>query len=140
MQDLPLNEYLANKTGLDIVLIDKLFYENSDEFEVAHKLIDKYGIEREKLGKIWGDYLGFAYVDPNKTIINHEYIDKIGLDFIRKNKVMPLYKFGKAVTVCISDPKNLYMQDKLEKKLGEIVSLVFCFPFDVEWCLFKLKL
>lgn len=125
-------EYLSDKTDIDFITIDELFERMPNVFDIASTLINIYGIEKEKLGKIWGDYLGFAYVDPNTTIVTRELIDKLGIDFIRKNKIMPLYKFGRAVTVCTPDPTNPYMQDKLEKMLDEIVSLVFCFPLDID--------
>lgn len=125
-------EYLSNKTGVDFLVIGELFERIPNVFDIAQTLINLYGIDRDKLGKIWGDYLGFAYVDPNTTIVNMEYVNKVGIDFVKKNKVIPLYKFGRAVTVSTSDPTNPFMQDRLEKMLDEIVSLVFCFPFDID--------
>ncbi len=132
-------KYLSEKTGIDELILDELYYDSSDIFNIAMNLIEKYNIDRTELGRLWGDFLGYAYVDPNTTIINMDLVKKLGKEFIVKNKVIPLYKFGKAVTVCTSEPDNIYMQDVIEKKLGEIVSLVFCFPFDVDWVLFKLK-
>lgn len=132
-------KYLSEKTGIDELILDELYYDSSDIFNIAMNLIEKYNVDRTELGRLWGDFLGYAYVDPNTTIINMDLVKKLGKEFIVKNKVIPLYKFGKAVTVCTSEPDNIYMQDVIEKKLGEIVSLVFCFPFDVDWVLFKLK-
>ena len=125
-------EYLSDKTGIDFIIIDELSEKSTNVFDIATTLINLYGVDNRELGKIWGDYLGFAYVDPNATIVKEEYINKLGLNFIKNNKVIPLYKFGRAVTVSTPDPHNPFMQDKLEKMLDEIVSLVFCFPFDVE--------
>lgn len=125
-------EYLSDKTGIDLLLIDDLYEKKTDIFDIATILINKYGVDRQKLGKIWGDYIGFAYVDPNSTMVKEEYINKLGIDFIMKNNVLPLYKFGRAVTVSTPKPDNPFLQDKLEKMLDEIVSLVFCFPFDIE--------
>lgn len=125
-------EYLSDKTGIDFIILDELYEKKTNVFDIATTLINLYGVDRNKLGKIWGDYIGFAYVDPNSTIVKEEYIQKLGVDFIMKNKVLPMYKFGKAVTVSTYDPLNPFLQDKLEKKLDEIVSLVFCFPFDIE--------
>jgi len=124
--------YLSNHTELDYKVIDELFVKNEDSFHVAQVLIDRHGIDSHFLGKIWGDYLGYAYVDPNSTIVNQDYINLLGLDFIKANHAIPLYKFGKAVTVSTAHPTSPFLQDKLEKKLKEIVSLVFCFPFDID--------
>lgn len=130
--DLQFRRYLAENTDVDLNIIEQLFQKKADAFDVALLLIENHGVDAKKLGKIWGDYLGFAYVDPNTTIVNKDYVRKLGKDFILANKALPLYKFGKAVTVSTSDPQNPFIQDKLEKRLEEIVSFVFCFPFDIE--------
>lgn len=125
-------KYLANHTRVDFSIIDELFSKKTDIFAIAYDLINIHGVDSEKLGKAWGDYLGFAYVDPNKSIVNKEYVQKIGIDFIRINKAIPLYKFGKAVTVSTAYPDNSVIQSQMAKKLGELVSFVFCFPFDIK--------
>lgn len=125
-------DYLSKKTGVNIIILNELFKNNFNVFDIALILIEKYGINKETLGRIWGDYLGFAYVDPNKSIVDQEYIKKIGISFIEINKVLPLYKLGKAVTFCTSNPTNSSITEHTQKKLGELVSLVFCFPFDIK--------
>lgn len=133
MKNKDLEDYLLERIDIDPQILTDLFeQEKIDIFNVALKLIEKHGIDENELGKAWGSYLGFAYVDPCSSIVNKEYINKAGVEFILENKALPLYKFGRAVTVSTSNPKNPYLQDKLEKKLDEIVSLVFCFPFDIE--------
>ena len=125
--------YLAQKTNLDINIIEALFEKNKDNlFNAALILNSDYSISKAELGKIWGSYLGFAYVDPNASIVKPEYIEKIGVKFILENQALPLYKFGRVVTVPTSDPLNPFLQAKMEKALDEMVSLVFCFPFDIE--------
>ncbi|MDD3237136.1 MAG: hypothetical protein PHV37_03465 [Candidatus Gastranaerophilales bacterium] len=125
-------EYLVDKTGLDIILIGTLMEGSQDSYEVAKKIITECGIEKQKLGEIWGNYLGFAYVDPMNTLVDKQYVNKLGKEFILSNHVLPLCKFIRAVTIATSDPLNPYIQDKIEKRLDELVSFVFCFPFDIE--------
>lgn len=132
--------YLAKKTGIDITILDDLFKKHFNIFDAALILIEKHGVDKEKLGRAWGDYLGFAYVDPNKSIVNQEYIKKVGISFIEMNKLLPLYKLGKAVTFCTSNPTNTSIVTNTQKKLGELVSLVFCFPFDIKAYLQREKL
>jgi len=125
--------YLSKNTKIDLETIKTLFEKNGDDvFQVALTLNSDYGIDKAKLGKLWGTYLGFAYVDPNTTIVKPEYLEKAGVNFILETQALPLYKFGRAVTVTTSDPLNPYLQNKMERKLDEIVSLVFCFPFDIK--------
>ena len=63
-------KYLSEKTGIDELILDELYYDSSDIFNIAMNLIEKYNIDRTELGRLWGDFLGYAYVDPNTTIIN----------------------------------------------------------------------
>lgn len=133
MYDTKFKEYLARNTNVDIIILNELFNKVPfNVFNVAFELIEKYHVDKEQLGRLWGDYLGYAYVDPNKSIVNQEYIKKIGISFIEINKILPLYKLGKAVTLCTSHPENKSIIDHTQRRLGELVSLVFCFPFDIK--------
>lgn len=133
MYDTKFKEYLARNTGINIIILNELFNRVPfNVFNVASELIEKYHVDKEQLGRLWGDYLGYAYVDPNKSIVNQEYIKKIGISFIEMNKILPLYKLGKAVTLCTSHPENKSIIDHTQRRLGELVSLVFCFPFDIK--------
>lgn len=140
MYDADFRNLLAQKTGVYIGIIEELFKKHFNVFDIAQILIERYHVDKEKLGRIWGDYLGFAYVDPNKSIVNQEYIDKLGITFIEMNKTLPLYKLGKAVTFCTSNPTNQSIVEHTQNKLGELVSLVFCFPFDIKTYLREKKL
>lgn len=141
MNNSDLKDYLAKHINIDNKILDELFNKYVfNLFDIALILIKEYGIDKDKLGRVWGDYLGFAYVDPNKSIVNQEYINKIGISFIEMNKILPLYKLGKAVTFCTSNPTNPSIVEHTQKKLGELVSLVFCFPFDIKTYLKEKKL
>lgn len=134
------SKYISEKTGVSFIIVDELFKQHFNVFEAAQILIEKHRVNKETLGRAWGDYLGFAYVDPNKSIVNQEYINKVGLSFIEMNKILPLYKLGKAVTFCTSNPTNPSIVEHTQRKLGELVSLVFCFPFDIKTYLKEKKL
>lgn len=134
------SKYISEKIGVSFIIVDGLFKQNFNVFEAAQILIEKHGVNKETLGRAWGDYLGFAYVDPNKSIVNQEYINKVGISFIEMNKILPLYKLGKAVTFCTSNPTNPSIVEHTQRKLGELVSLVFCFPFDIKTYLKEKKL
>lgn len=133
MYDSNFKSYLARTTGVNSRILDELFSKVPfNVFDVALALVENYGVDKEKLGRIWGDYIGFAYVDPSKSIVNQEYIHKIGISFIEMNKILPLYQLGQAVTLCTSHPENQSIVAHTQRKLGEKVSLVFCFPFDIK--------
>lgn len=133
MYDSGFKDYLARNTGVEIKILNELFNRVPFKvFDVALELIEHHGVDKEILGRLWGDYLGYAYVDPNKSIVNKEYIEKIGINFIEINKILPLYKLGKAVTLCTSHPENQSIVEHSQRKLESLVSLVFCFPFDIK--------
>lgn len=133
MYDSNFKGYLARNTNVNPKILDELFNKVPFKiFDVASALIEDCGVDKEMLGRLWGDYLGYAYVDPNKSIVNQEYIKKIGISFIETNKILPLYKLGKAVTLCTSHPENQSIVEHTQRKLGELVSLVFCFPSDIK--------
>lgn len=141
MYDASFKDYLARNTGVNPKILDELFNRVPLKiFDVATELIENHGVDKEMLGRLWGDYLGYAYVDPNKSIVNQEYIQKIGINFIEINKILPLYKLGKAVTLCTSHPDNQSVVEHTQRKLGELVSLVFCFPSDIKAYLQSSKL
>lgn len=141
MYDSNFKGYLQRCTGININILDELFNKVPfNVFDVASALIENYHVDKEQLGRIWGDYIGFAYVDPNKSIVNQEYIQKIGISFIEINKILPLYQLGKAITLCTSHPENRSLVEHAQRKLGERVSLVFCFPFDIKMYLKEKKL
>lgn len=125
-------EFLSKKVDVEEAIVRDYFETLETPFDVAQQLIDEEGIDRKKLGEVWGSYYNIAYVDPSASIVKEEYVDMLGSQFIRENSCLPLFKFGKAITVATSDPANPYLQDKLEKKLDAIVSFVFCFPFDIK--------
>lgn len=126
-------DYLARNLNMDIKILDGMFNRVPFKiFDVATELVEKHRVDKETLGRLWGDYLGYAYVDPNKSIVNQEYIQKIGVSFIEINKILPLYKLGKAVTLCTAHPENSSITEHTQRKLGELVSLVFCFPSDIK--------
>lgn len=132
MYDSDFKSYLAKNTGINIAVLNELFRKHFNIFDVALALVEQHNVDKEKLGRVWGDYLGCAYVDPNKSIVDQEYIKKLGINFIEMNKVLPLYKLGDAVTFCTSNPLNQSVVGHLQKKIDELVSLVFCFPFDIK--------
>src|SRR5574344_1887204 len=84
-QRIDFKNYIASKTELDSEVIDELFKNYDDEFQIARILEDRYGFKKDFLGKIWGDYLGFAYVEPRNSIVNKSYLKEVGKGFLRAN-------------------------------------------------------
>ena len=76
-------------------------------------------------------YLGFAYVDINNVIFDPQFMKSIPKDYLKMQVVLPLYKFGPAITVATARPTNPFLQNNIEKQLHSVISLVFSFPQDI---------
>lgn len=88
--------------------------------------------QREALGKLWGDHLGVAYVDPEKTFVQYELAGKLPEKFARERRVAPLYELHGALTVATPTPRDRDLIAALENHLDVFVSPLFAFPDQVE--------
>lgn len=105
---------------------------NNEAFDVLNYLVVNNIADKHKLGRLWGDSLGISYVDLHKVAFSEEVIKKLPEEFARKNKVIPIYQMGKAITVITSKPQNGFLISKLEQVLKTQVSPLFCFENDIE--------
>lgn len=122
--------YLQKKLDLEPFLLRDLMKEHSI-FEVVDILVSNYNIDKEKIGQIFGGYIGYAYVDINNVIFDPQYMKSIPKEYLKMQVVLPLYKFGPAITVATARPTNPYLQNNIEKQLHSVISLVFSFPRDI---------
>ena len=122
--------YLSKKLGLDPAILKKML-KRQTIFEVVEILISKHHIEKEKIGRIFSEYIGYTYVDVNDVIFDPQYMKLISKEYLKSKSVLPLFKFGTAITVATSNPTNPYLQNNIEKQLNSIISLVFSFPSDI---------
>lgn len=88
--------------------------------------------KKEKLCKLWADSLGFAYVDPEKSLIQYAAVQKLPEKFAKKFNVIPLYQFGDAITLATADPGNRAMLSQVEGAAKVPASPVFSLPDDIE--------
>lgn len=94
-------------------------------------LVNEGRAKKDELCRLWGDSIGFAYVDLEKTLFQPDIAHQIPESFARKRNLIGVYKFGESVTVAASDPANIFVQKDTEQMLGFPVSLVFAFPPDI---------
>lgn len=123
-------DYLDQRLDLPAVYVNDLLKERTI-LEVAEYLIEKKVYDKETIGKAFGEYMGYTYVDINNVVFDPKYMTSLSIDYLKSNFVLPLFKFGNAVTVATSDPANPFLQGNIEKQLHSVVSLVFSFPSDI---------
>lgn len=83
---------------------------------------------------IWalGNQLNISFIHLNPDIVDNEVARMITPEFSRDHKLMPLYKAGNQLSVCMVDPLDSRPVEFLEGKFGVIVSVSICTAFDFE--------
>ena len=97
--------YLHKNLDLEPFLLRDLMKKYSI-FETVDILVSKYNIDKEKIGQIFGGYIGYAYVDINNVIFDPQYMKSIPKEYLKMQVALPLYKFGPAITVATARPTN----------------------------------
>lgn len=87
---------------------------------------------KDQLCRLWAGSLGFAYVDLDKTLIQHDTVMKLPADFARRENMIPIYQLGDAITIATSNPSNRRSLMQAERMAGCPFSPVFSLPQDIE--------
>ena len=104
----------------------------SNAFEVMLHLLRGKPHLKETLSRLWGDSIGIAYVDLNKTLFQSNVVRQLPEEFARKNSIILLYQFGEAITAATSAPENKKVLEAAQRVTGRFISPVFALPTDVE--------
>lgn len=83
---------------------------------------------------IWalGNQLNISFIHLNPDIVDNEVVKMVAPEFARENKLIPLYKAGNQLSVCMVDPLDSRPVEYLEGKYGVIISVSICTAFDFE--------
>jgi type IV pilus assembly protein PilB len=95
-------------------------------------LLDQNRTKKKQLSLLWGDSVGAAYVELEKTLYQPDIVHKIPGSIARKYKMIPVYQFGETITMATADPGNNVMVQEVEKLVGMPISPVFSLPEDIE--------
>jgi type IV pilus assembly protein PilB len=105
---------------------------HEDAFAVLLHLVKTNQHQKTLLARLWGDSIGVAHVDLNRTLFQRDVVQRLPEAFARKNHIILLYQFGDAITAATAEPSNRFMLREAENILGCPVSTVFSFPEDIE--------
>lgn len=103
-----------------------------DDLGILMDLVKRDPRRRDELGRLYGDYLGVAYVDCGRTLIHNDLPARLPEQFARKRHLLPLYEFGGAITVASATPKDTHLLAEAENFLGTFLSPVFAFPDQID--------
>jgi type II secretory ATPase GspE/PulE/Tfp pilus assembly ATPase PilB-like protein len=78
---------------------------NATELEAL--LIEKFRIPKEVLGRTAGEYFRCAYQPyDSRTIVEADLLKNLSLDYLRKNRWIPLRRRGNVIDVLMDDPQD----------------------------------
>jgi type IV pilus assembly protein PilB len=103
-----------------------------DAFAVLLHLVRANPHRKETLARLWGDSVGAAYVDTNKTLFQRDVVQLLPEEFARKHHMILLYQFGTAVTAATSVPTDSSVIEAAERIIEKPISVVFALPEDIE--------
>jgi len=105
---------------------------NGNAIEFVQLAIQYGYLDRDSGGEVIGQAVGRTYVNLGKTLFEDEVIRCVPLEFAKRHRTVPLYRFGNAVTVAMVDPDDGKVSQALETFLGAPISPVFSFPDEVD--------
>ena len=103
-----------------------------DAFAILMHLLRKNAYGKDVVGRLWGDSINIAYVDPRSVLFEQQMVQLLPESFERKHHAIPMYQFGESLTVALANPLNQFVIKDVEKLTGKMISPVFAFPQDIE--------
>lgn len=83
---------------------------------------------------IWalGNQLNISFIHLNPSIVDSEVMQMVTPEFALDHRLMPLYKAGNQLSICMVDPLDSRPVEFLEGKYGVVVTVSICTLFDFE--------
>ena len=104
-------------------------------FAILLHLAEREPKRKTLLGRLWGDSIGVAYVDPFKTDTHYETLSLFKEDFLDCHPVLPLHEVDGVLTVATYNPTDTALLNQIENASGKFISPVFAFPDQIADCL-----
>jgi type IV pilus assembly protein PilB len=109
------------------------FQENA--FAILQYLISNSASQRNRLGRLWGDSIGVAFMDLKTSLFQRQVVLQLPEEFARKNQIILVYQFGDAVTAALSNPSDTLIVKQAQEIIGKPISAIFSFPEDIEYAI-----
>ena len=120
MEDKSLGNILLEHTSLtEGQLEEGLIVQREKSIKLGEALIQLKFLKAEDILKAISIQLGIPYLSQIKTdAIPFDLVQKIPINFAKRNELLPLRKEGDELEVAIADPINIYALDDLRILLG----------------------
>ncbi len=105
---------------------------SGNAFELAKELLAQGWVERDVIGMALAETFAKAYINLGKTLFQQQCIEKLPKKFAQQLEAIPLYQFGQAVTVAMTEPTNDDKIRQLQVIIGAPVDCLFSFKDEIE--------
>lgn len=123
---------LKKRGGLDDELLERLRLDaGTDAFEMSRILIQLGHLSRDLIGLVYGDAIGYTYINLEKTLFQDSVVKKLPQAVAERLKAIPIYKFGDVITLALTDPIDIAKRRELEQLLGK-VDFLFTLPDELD--------
>jgi type IV pilus assembly protein PilB len=112
--------------------LESLAAKHEKSLDLLQAVIDQKLVLREDACRIWGDFLGIAYVDVLASGITIEAVKQIPQEIARKARAIGIYVIDGVLTVAMATPEDARLVHRLEQISGFPISPVFCLPCEID--------
>jgi type IV pilus assembly protein PilB len=95
------------------------------------KYLQKLGVGKDDILKSKAKLYGFEYRKITPTDVDKDVFDKLELNYIRSNLLIPIAVRDGVLTVGASDPANVFGIDDVKRHVGMPVDVVVCSEDDI---------
>jgi type II secretory ATPase GspE/PulE/Tfp pilus assembly ATPase PilB-like protein len=124
---------LRSRPGFDFgPKLSVLAERHEDPLELLQVLINQKLLLKEDACRLWGDYLGIAYVDVLASGITDEAVRMIPIEIARKVRAIGIYAIDGVLTVAMAKPEDSGLVQSLGRITQIPLSAVFCLPCEID--------
>ena len=139
----PATEIKTNKRDIADVLLEmnKITNEQFEQIRRLQKQQPGHGaveatrqlgfVGKNDMVMAGAELYGYEYCQIKAEDVQEEAFDKLGIDYVRKNKVVPLEIKGQTLIVAICKPADVFVIDDVKRYTGMNVMIVMCSEDDI---------
>ena len=103
-----------------------------EAFDLVKEIVSQGWGERDVVGMALGNSMSKAYLKLETTLFQQEVVDLLPCAVAKKLEAIPVYQFGNAVTVAMTDPVNEDKVQQLRSVIGRPIDCLFSFKDEVD--------
>ncbi|HWA11077.1 MAG TPA: GspE/PulE family protein [Opitutaceae bacterium] len=111
--------------------VNALAQRHGESLDLLQGIIDEKLVPKDLACKLWGDSLGFAYVDPFASLIAEEAVEKLPLEIARKTRCIGLYVIDGVLTAAMATPADAELVRRIGRVAQIPISPVFGLPREI---------